>query len=64
MNSFIDILRDPDNIKIMTEDTPFRFEEGAANEVNVKLDFTVKNNALFVIIEPTTEKVKWIRLRW
>ena len=64
MNRFIDILRDPDNIKIMTEDTPFRFEEGAANEVNVKLDFAVKHNALFVIIEPTTEKVKWIRLRW
>ena len=64
MNSFIDILRAPDGIKIMTEETPFRFEEGEANPTKVKLDFVVKNNALNVIIEPTQEKIKWIRLRW
>ena len=64
MNSFIDILRAPDGIKIMTEETPFRFEEGEVNPTKVKLDFVVKNNALNVIIEPTQEKIKWIRLRW
>lgn len=64
MNSFIDVLRAPDGIKIMTEETPLRFEEGEDNPTKVKLDFVVKNNALQVIIEPTQEKIKWIRLRF
>ena len=64
MNSFINVLRAPDDIKIMTEETPFRFEEGEANPTKVKLDFVVANNALKVIVEPTNEKIKWIRLRF
>lgn len=64
MNSFIDVLRAPDGIKVMTETTPFRFEEGEGPLPDVKFNFVVKNNALQVIIEPTKEKIKWIRLRW
>ena len=64
MNSFIDILRAPDGIKVMTETTPFRFEEGEENPTDVKFNFVVKNNSLQVIVEPTKEKIKWIRLRF
>lgn len=64
-NSFLNIIRQPDDIKIQTENSPFRFEEKTAiNDTRAKVDFSIQNNALNIMLYPNGDKVKRIRLRW
>ncbi len=64
-NSFIDIIRNPDDIKIQTENSPFRFEEkGTANDTRAEVKCVIKNNTLNIYLYPNGDAVKYIRLRF
>lgn len=64
-NTFIDIIRTPDDIKIMTENTPFRFEEkGTENNTHAEVKCVVENNVLNIYLYPNKDAVKYIRLRF
>lgn len=64
-NTFLDIIRTPDDIKIQTENSPFRFEEkGTVNDTRADVEFITENNVLNIRLYPNGDKVKYIRLRW
>ena len=64
-NTFLDLIRTPDDIKIQTEDSPFRFEEkGAVNDTRAEVKCTVNNGVLNITLYPNGDKVKYIRLRF
>lgn len=64
-NSFLNIIRTPDDIKIQTENSPFRFEEkGTANDTRAEVKFAVKDSVLNITLYPNGDAVKYIRLRW
>lgn len=63
MSDFINLLRTPDDVKIKTSSSPFRFEEeGVLNPVKAKVTFEI-GDSLKVILE-ADEPVEWIRLRF
>ena len=63
--SFLDIIRTPDNVKIQTENSPFRFEEkGTANDTRAEVKFTAENGILKIYLYSNGDAVKRIRLRW
>lgn len=64
MHNFLNIIRTPDNIQIQTEASPFRFEEGDKNETDATVSTVVENDTLKIILEPTRDAVKWIKLRF
>lgn len=64
-NTFLNIIRTPDDIKIQTENSPFRFEEkGVVNDTGATVKCTVINNALNIYLYPNGDAVKFIRIRW
>ena len=64
-DSFIDILRRPDDIKIQTEASPLRFEErNTANPVDAEVRFETADDCMKVYLMPSNEAVKRIRLRF
>lgn len=63
MSNFINLLRVPDDVKIKTSSSPFRFEEkGIPNPVKAKVSFET-GDSLKVILE-ADEPVEWVRLRF
>ena len=64
-NTFLDIIRTPDDIKIQTENSPFRFEEkGTINETKAEVKCKAKYNLLQIFLHSNGDAVKFIRLRW
>ncbi len=64
-NTFLDILRTPDDIKIQTENSPFRFEEkGTVNDTRAEVKCVIENNVLNISLYTGGDAVKFIRLRW
>ena len=64
-NTFLNIIRTPDDVKIQTENSPFRFEEkGAINNTRAEVKCIVKNNTLQIRLYSDGDAVKHIRLRW
>lgn len=64
-NTFLDLIRTPDDIKIQTESSPFRFEEnGTENSTRAEVKFTVENGILKIFLYPCGDAVKYVRLRW
>lgn len=64
-NTFLNIIRTPDDVKFQTENSPFRFEEkGAINDTRAEVKFTIENNVLNITLYPNGDAVKYIRLRW
>ena len=50
-SSFLDIIRTPDNVKIQTENSPFRFEEkGTANDTRAEVKFTAEDGILKIYL--------------
>jgi len=64
MLHFLDILREPDDVKIQTECTPFRFEEGDANPTDARVEFVRTDDSLRVVLLPASDAVKQLRLRF
>lgn len=64
-NTFLNIIRTPDDIKIQTENSPFRFEEkGTQNNTHAEVKCILKDNALQIRLYSNGDAVKHIRLRW
>lgn len=64
-NTFLNIIRTPDDVKFQTESSPFRFEEkGAINDTRAEVKFTIENNVLNITLYPNGDAVKYVRLRW
>ena len=64
MNSFVSILRAPDNAFGATEASPFRFEEAASKCCDVKFEYTVLENSAKVTVYPSGSPVKFLKLRF
>lgn len=64
-NTFLNIIRQPDDIKIQTENSPFRFEEkGTVNNTRAKVECVSDNGVLNVTLYPNGDAVKYVRLRF
>ena len=64
-NTFLNIIREPDDIKIQTENSPFRFEEREAiNNTKAEVVCNVVQGVLNINLYPNGDMVKRIRLRW
>ena len=64
-NTFLDLIRTPDDIKIQTENSPFRFEEkGEINDTRAEVKCTVQNGVLNIHLYSNGDAVKYIRLRF
>lgn len=64
-NSFIDLLRSPDDILVQTRDSGIRFEE--KNErINspAKVEYLISGSKAHVIVHPSPVPIKRIKLRW
>jgi len=54
MNSYIDLLRQPDLVLFQYEDSPVRWEEpDSREEQTAKLDYTVKDGAGIITLYPS-----------
>ena len=65
--SFLDIIRTPDNVKIQTENSPFRFEEkGTANDTRADVKFTAEDGILKggTIYEPESGKTCYAKISY
>lgn len=64
-NSFISVIRVPDDIKIQTENSPLRYEEkGVENPTDARIQFEIKGDCLRVMLMPSKDAVKRIRMRF
>ena len=64
-NTFLNLLRTPDDIKIQTESSPFRFEEkGEINNTAAEVKCVVNNGVLNIYLYPNGDAVKYVRLRF
>ena len=63
-NTFISVLRAPDNSFGATEASPYRFAEAATKANDVKYDYTVKNGVARVTVYPSGSPVKYLKLRF
>ena len=64
-NGFVNLLRNPDDIKIQADGSPLRFEErGVLNTVDAQITCRVSGNALQIFLIPGKDPVKQIRLRF
>lgn len=64
-NTYLDVIRTPDDIKVQTENSPFRFEEkGEINNTRAEVKCSVENGILNINLYPNGDAVKRIRLRW
>lgn len=64
-NTFLDLIRTPDDVKIQTENSPFRFEEsGTVNNTCAQVKCIAKNGILNIYLYPNGDAVKYIRLRF
>ncbi|MBR6502920.1 MAG: hypothetical protein IKT42_05700 [Clostridia bacterium] len=63
--SFLEIIRIPDDIKVYTETSPFRFEEpGEENDTRADVKCVVENDLLNVYLNTNGDAVKYVRMRW
>ena len=63
--TFVDIIRLPDDVKIQTETSPLRYEEaGVENPVRAEVKFTVEDGVLGVWLYPNGDAVRSVRLRF
>ena len=63
--NFIDLLREPDDVKFYTENSPIRYEEaGTANPTDARVTAEVADGVLRITLLPCSDRVKWIRLRF
>ena len=61
----MNILRFPDDIKIQTDASPFRFEEpGVANPTDARVECSVSDGVLRVTLLPSGDAVRFLRLRF
>ena len=64
-NTFLDLIRTPDDIKVQTENSPFRFEEkGTSNETRAEVKCITEGKTLKIYLYPNGDAVKYIRLRF
>lgn len=64
-SSFLNLIRTPDDIKIQTEASPFRFEEkGEANPTRAEVKCIANDGVLNIYLYPNGDAVKYIRLRF
>ncbi len=64
-NTFLSLLRIPDDIKIQTESSPLRYEErNTPNPTDAQVQFEVTQNSLKIILLPGKDPVKRLRMRF
>lgn len=64
-DTFCSLIRLPDDLKIQTETSPLRFEErGTPNETDAQVRFEVTGDSMKVILMPSKDAVKRIRMRF
>ena len=61
---FFSILREPDSVLGVTEDTPFRVEEEGQTSCPIKFEYKVENKVGKLIVYPSTSPIKYLKLRW
>ena len=64
MLHFLDILRAPDDVKLRTAASPFRFEEGEENPTDARVEFVRTEDGLRVVLLPSKDAVMILRLRY
>ena len=64
MSKFTSILRKPDFVYGMTENTPLRFEEKVQEECPIKYDLEFTGKSVKVIVHPSGSPVKYLKLRY
>ena len=63
--NFINLIRQPDDVKVKTEKSPFRFEEpNTLNPTDCRVDFVEENGSMKVIANPSKDAVEGIRIRF
>lgn len=63
MSKFVSVLRQPDVVLVQTDNSNGRFEEEKP-AVDVRVDYTVENGAANVVVYPSSEAIKRVKLRW
>lgn len=64
-DTFLNIIRTPDDIKIQTEKSPFRFEEkGEKNDTHAEVKCDIVDDVLNINLYPNGDAVKYVRLRF
>lgn len=64
-DTYVSLLRLPDDIKIETESSPLRFEEpGTPNPTDARVECTVSDGCLRIVLFPSNDRVKRIRMRF
>lgn len=61
---FFSILRKPDKVTGVTEETPFRFEEDGQEVCPVKYEYKIENNVGKLVVYPSGSPIKYLKLRW
>ena len=65
MNSYIDLLRQPDLVLFQYEDSPVRWEEpDSREEQSARLDYTVKDGAGIITLYPSERPYTCVKLRF
>ena len=64
MSKFTSILRKPDFVYGMTEETPLRFEEKVQDVCPIKYDLEFTGKSVKVIVHPSGSPVKYLKLRY
>ena len=62
--SFLDILRAPNEILVQTDSSAIRFEEQPRVCPPAPVDYIVENNCARVVLKPSIDPVKRVKLRW
>lgn len=64
-NTFLSLLRTPDDVKIQTDFSPLRYEEkGTPNPTDAQVQFEITQSSLKIILVPGKEPVRRLRLRF
>jgi alpha-galactosidase len=61
---FFSILRKPDKVTGVTEETPFRFEEDGQEVCPVKYEYKIIDGVGKLTVYPSGSPIKYLKLRW